>query len=221
VRAVNRKHLELIASDASAPSTPYRLSCRQWASRWDCGKWLGAFRLPEIGSPIREGTQARYEFARPPVTEESRNRTIGTAIAVATMPLNRIPNFMKRLRRERVVSLSFDIEKLLMVLRFIRSGIGLSRVLNASRNEPGNNVRDFLVGHGFTGDVSTPVRGAQFGAAGDDYGAQSLIADQREKRIIGNGAALWSAAAVRAVAGCAVSLVGSSPCVMLPADFGA
>src|ERR1700688_4453480 len=102
--------------------------------------------------------------------EESTNRTIGTAIAVATMPLNRIPSFIRRLRRERVVSLSLDIEKLLVVLRVIRNGIGLSRVLAAARNQPGNDIGDFLVRHRLAWHVSAPVGRSQFWTAGDDNG---------------------------------------------------
>src|SRR6185295_11976352 len=36
------------------------------------------------------GTQERYALARPRVTEERRNRVIGTASAAPTSPLNRI-----------------------------------------------------------------------------------------------------------------------------------
>src|SRR4029077_16692462 len=50
---------------------------------------------------------------------------------------------------------------------------------------------------------------SQFRTAGDDRGAQPLIADQGQKRIIGDRAALWSAAAVRAVTGLAVGLIGN------------
>src|SRR5580700_1751084 len=137
--------------------------------------------------------------------EESTNRTIGTAIAVATMPLNRIPSFIRRLRRERAVS--FDIEKLLMVLRGIRNGIGLSSVLTATRNQPSNDVSDFLVRHRLAWHVSAPVGRSQFRPADDDRGAQPLIANQREKRIIRDGAAFWSAATARTMAGLAVRLV--------------
>src|ERR1700688_3671806 len=119
--------------------------------------------------------------------EESRNSTIGTAITVATSPLNKIPSFMNRPRRERVVSTG--IEKLLMLLRVIRNGIRLPRDLHTERGEPGNYVRNFLVGHRFARHVSTPVRGAQFRTAGDNNGAQCLIADQRQKRIVDDGAA--------------------------------
>src|SRR5580704_16128073 len=104
-----------------------------------------ANRVSPSGNSFTEprGTQARYAFARPRVIEESTNRTIGTAIAVATIPLNRIPNFMRRPRRERVVS--FDIEKLLVMLRVIRSGVLLPWVLDTVRGEPGDHVSDFLV----------------------------------------------------------------------------
>src|SRR6201987_4870559 len=74
------------------------------------------------------GTQARYAFERPRVIEESTNRTIGTAIAAATRPLNKIPSFMSRPRRERKVS--FDIEKLLRMLCLVSDGIRFARIFN-------------------------------------------------------------------------------------------
>src|SRR5580704_12384156 len=93
------------------------------------------------------------------------------------------------------------------MLRIIRNGIRLPRIFNSLRGKPGHYVGDFLVGHGFVRHVSAPVWGPQFRAASDDNRAQPLIADQREKRIIGDGAAFWSSATARAVAGCAVSFV--------------
>src|SRR5215468_9439562 len=53
------------------------------------------------------GTQDRYALARPRVTDERRYCTIGTANAVPTRPLNRIPIFMKNPRRVDIVS--FDM----------------------------------------------------------------------------------------------------------------
>src|SRR5580700_2122753 len=101
------------------------------------------------------------------------------------MLLNRIPSFIRSPRRERVGS--FDIVKLLVVLRVIRNGIGLSWVLNTAGNEPRNDVRDLLFRHRFGGHVSSPVWRAQFRAANDDDRAQSLIADQRKERTVRNG----------------------------------
>src|SRR5258708_871572 len=130
---------------------------------------------------------------------------MGTASAVATRPLNRIPIFINSPRRESVFS--FDIIRLL-VLRVIRNGIRLSRVRSPPRGEPGNYVGDFLVRHGLAGHVSAPVWRSQFGTTGDDNGAQPLIADEREKGIIRDGAALWSSVAARAVARFAIRFVG-------------
>src|SRR5580692_7604154 len=103
-----------------------------------------ASRVSPSGNSLTDptDTQERYAFARPRVIEDRRKRTIGTASAVATTPLNRIPIFMNSPRRESVFS--FDIVKLL-VLRIIRNRIRLARALNASRGEPCNNVSDFLV----------------------------------------------------------------------------
>src|SRR5260370_7804822 len=114
----------------------------------------------------------------------------GTASVVATKPLKRIPIFMKSPRRESVFS--FDIMRLLL-LCVIRNGIRLARVQSALRCEPSNYVCNFLVGHWLAGRVSAPVRCSQFGTAGDNNGAQPLIAHQREKGVIGDGAPLFSA----------------------------
>src|SRR5713101_6393503 len=129
---------------------------------------------------------------------------IGTAKAVATRPLNKIPAFMKNPRREIVFS--FGIVKLL-VLCVIRSGIRLSGVLRAPRGKPGNDVSNFLVRHGLTRHVCAPVGGPQFGTARDDNRAKPLIADQREKGIVREGTSLWSSAAARPMAGLAVDSV--------------
>src|SRR5215510_15760080 len=50
------------------------------------------------------GTHERYPFERPRVSDEKRNPTTGTATTAAASPLNRIPNFMKKPRREIVAS---------------------------------------------------------------------------------------------------------------------
>src|SRR6266403_1322676 len=129
---------------------------------------------------------------------------MGTASAVATNPLNRIPIFMNRPRREMI--LSFDIFQLLM-LRVIRNCVRLARILNALRSKPCHYVGHFLVRHGLVWDISAPVRRSQFGTADDDNRAQPLIADQREKRIVGDCATLWASVAARAMARFAVSPV--------------
>src|SRR5436190_23662874 len=79
----------------------------------------------------------------------------------------------------------------LLVLRVIRrSGIRLPGVLHSARCEPGNNVGNFLVRHRLATDISAPVGRPQFGTASDDNRAQSLVANQRQKRIIRDVAAL-------------------------------
>src|ERR1700756_4737988 len=93
------------------------------------------------------------------------------------------------------------------MLCVVRNRIRLSRIWRASRREPGNYVGDVLLRHRFAGRVSTPIRCAQFGTAGDDDCAQPLIADQREERIICYAAGLWPPVTARAMAGFAVSLV--------------
>src|SRR3989442_7763894 len=143
------------------------------------------------------GTHERYAFARPRVIEERRNGTIGTANAVPTNPLNRIPIFMNSPRRVSIVS--FDMVRLLALL-VIGHEVRLPRVLHAARGEPRNDIGDFLVRHRLAWHISAPVGRPQFRTAGDDDRAQALIAHERQKRIIGNGAALWAAPASRAVA---------------------
>src|SRR5260370_26646237 len=106
---------------------------------------------------------------------------MGTVSAAATKPLKRIPIFMKNPRRD--TKFSFDIVKLLM-LRVIRNGIGLPRILRSPRAEPRNHVGDFLVRHGLARYVSAPVGCPQFGTARDYNRAQTLIAEQGEKGIV-------------------------------------
>src|ERR1700730_6338278 len=135
--------------------------------------------------------------------EDRTNRTIGTASALATNPLKRIPNLMNSPRRES--NFSFSIIQLL-VLYVIRSGVCLRRKLRPPRSEPCDYVRDFLLRHRFARGGSTPVGSAELRAPGDHHSAQPLIADQRQKGIIRDGASLCSPAAVRAVARRAVGL---------------
>src|SRR4029077_8368635 len=151
------------------------------------------------------GTHVRYAPACPSVTEDKRNRTIGTARAVATSPLKRIPNFMNNPRRE--ILFSFGIFRLLM-LGVIRSRVCPPRVLNPPRGEPGNYVGDFLIRHRFSRHISTPIGRAQFRTPGDHNRAQALIADERKKRIIRDSAALGSTTSTRTVARLAVGLIG-------------
>src|SRR5580693_8095794 len=94
------------------------------------------------------GTQERYPFPRPRVMEEKRKRATGSANTIAANPLNRIPSFMKKPRRERdastggAISVFVDI-LFLRVLSSAHSGIWLARILRAPRYQPSNYIRDF------------------------------------------------------------------------------
>src|SRR5262244_3163532 len=77
-------------------------------------------------------TQDKYAPARPRVSEESRNRTTGTARAIATNPLKMIPNLMKSPRREMFSSVITQ----LLVLGIFRSRVRLARVLHSARGHP-------------------------------------------------------------------------------------
>src|SRR5262245_32416744 len=96
----------------------------------------------------------------------------------------------------RVIVTSSDIVVLLS-LRVLRDsaewnagpiGIGLPGTLHPARGQPGHDVRDLLVRHRPSWHVPAPVRRPEIGAAGDDERAQSLVADQREERIVRDGA---------------------------------
>src|SRR5580693_8995917 len=137
------------------------------------------------------GTQERYPFPRPRVMEETRKRATGRANTIAANPLNRIPSFIKNPRRERLASaggavavlvdIFFLRVLLLRLLRIVRSGIRLPRILRTPRCQPSNYVCNFLIGHWTSGDIAAPVRSAQFRSAGDHDRAQCLIADQRQE----------------------------------------
>src|ERR1700730_2473268 len=154
------------------------------------------------------GTHDRYALHHQRLIEDRTNPPTGTASADATKPLKRIPNFMNSPRRESVFS--FDIVELLM-LRVIRRGICRPRIRRALRGKPSNYIRDFLFRHRFAGNISAPVGSAKFGSTGNDNGAQILIADEREKYIIRQGASLRSTATVRTVARLAVGLEYERP----------
>src|SRR5580704_4678268 len=100
--------------------------------------------------------------------EEKRKRATGRANTIAATPLNRIPSFMKNPRRERrasvggaisvfPVSVFVDILFLRLLrrrwLRIVHYGVRLPRILRAPRRQPGNNVRDFLIGHWTPRDI--------------------------------------------------------------------
>src|ERR1700722_6376406 len=109
------------------------------------------------------GTQERYPFPRPRVMEEKRKRATGRANTSAASPLNRIPSFMRKPRRERLapagggVSVFVDI-LFLRLLRGVQSGIRLPRILRTPGCQPGNHVCNFLIGHRMAGHIAAPVR---------------------------------------------------------------
>src|SRR5260370_3691942 len=111
---------------------------------------------------------------------------------------------MKNPRRDTKFSL--DIIKLLM-LPVLRSGIGLPGILKSTGAAPRKSVGHFLVRHRLARHISAPARSPQFRTAGDHDRAQALIADQREKGIVRDGAALWSCTAARPMARFAVGFV--------------
>src|SRR5215813_9261558 len=86
----------------------------------------------------------------------------------------------------------------------IRSGIWLPRVLHSTRREPGDYVCDFLVRHWLAWDIAAPIGCTQFGSAGYDNRAHSLVANQCKERIVGDGTALRSTFAGRPMAGRAI-----------------
>jgi len=98
---------------------------------------------------------------------------------------------MNNPRREIVFS--FGMVRLL-VLAVARIGIRPPRVLRAFGGKPGNCVGDFLVRHRFPRHISSPVRCSQFWTPSDHNRTQALVANQREKRIIRDGACLLPAA---------------------------
>src|SRR6202044_129456 len=120
-------------------------------------------------SPRR--THKRNTFSGPRVIEEKRKRAIGRANTIAANPLNRIPSFMKNPRRERLASAGLAVSVFvailispllfrvlrLRLLRIVQSGIRLPRILGTPRHQPGDYIRDFLIGHGSSGNIAAPV----------------------------------------------------------------
>src|ERR1700689_28307 len=165
--------------------------------------------------------------------EEKRKRATGRANTIAANPLNTIPSFMRNPRRERlasaggVVTVFVDILFLrlflpvlrLRLLRIVRSGIRLPRILCTPRCQPRNYIGDFLIGHWTSWDVAAPVGCTQLRPASDHDRAQCLIADQRQKRIIRNGASLRRSRAIRTMAGCAKGSKHESTVTDIPGGF--
>ena len=64
--------------------------------------------------------------------------------------------------------------------------VGCGRLLGRCDDKPGDNVGNFLVGHGLAGNIAAPVRRVEVRPAGDDDSAQTLVADQAEIGGIGD-----------------------------------
>src|SRR6516225_2889217 len=104
---------------------------------------------------------------------------MGTASPTATTPLNRIPSFMKRPRRE--IEFSSGI-RLLLRFCLAGSGIRLARCGDSLGSEPGNDIGDFLIGHGPARNVVAPIGSAAIRTADDHHGAEFLVGEQSEER---------------------------------------
>ena len=102
------------------------------------------------------------------------------------------------------------------MLLVIRSRVWLPRILNAPRDEPSHYVGDFLIGHGLARNVSAPIRRSQVRAARDDDRAQTLIADERKKRIIGDSTCLLTTVTTRAMARLAVGFISGFTALGVP-----
>ena len=79
------------------------------------------------------------------------------------------------------------------------------------RHEPAHDIGDFLIRHGSSGDGLAPVGGAEFWAPHNHHRSQSLIARQRQERIVRDRASLRAALAFSTVAGFAVGSVDDFP----------
>src|ERR1700724_2207998 len=142
-----------------------------------------ARRVSPSGNWLTEpsDTHERYPFARPRIIGDKRNRTIGTASAVATKPLTRIPIFIISARREIVSSIDIVM---LLILHVLRIWVGLPWASGTPRGQPSDYVADFLVGHGPARHILAPVRCAKFRPPGYHRDSQILITHQREIGLI-------------------------------------
>jgi hypothetical protein len=106
---------------------------------------------------------------------DKRNRTIGTASAAATKPLNKIPIFINSARREIVSSVDIVM---LLILHVFRIRVGLARANRTPQGQPSNHVGDFLIGHGPARNILAPIRRAQFRPPSYHLSSQILITHQ-------------------------------------------
>src|SRR5664279_2318040 len=88
------------------------------------------------------------------------------------------------------------------------------------RHQPGHYIGNFLIAHGAPGNIAPPIRGVEVGTAGDDQGAQSLVADQAEISAIGDRARLGSALVAVTVAGSAERVVERLARLRITRRFG-
>src|SRR5213594_3294624 len=81
----------------------------------------------------------------------------------------------------------------LIFLRLLVTWIWLSGICLSVCNQPGNNIGNFCWRHRSVRGTIAPIGMAKVRASGNDGRAQVLIADESEKRVINNGAALCRA----------------------------
>src|SRR5882672_3958427 len=85
------------------------------------------------------------------------------------------------------------IVSLIFRLGLLVSWIWMARIWLPLDNQPGNNIGNFCWRHRSVRGTIAPIGMAKIRAPSDDSCAQILIADEREKRAINNGASLFRA----------------------------
>src|SRR6266536_5365318 len=91
------------------------------------------------------------------------------------------------------------IVSLILFLGLLVAGIGLAGSGLPLGDQPGNNIGNFCWRHRSVRGTIAPIGMAKVRASGNDGRAQVLIADESEKRVINNGAALCRAFAFGSV----------------------
>src|SRR5438445_11103531 len=98
---------------------------------------------------------------------------------------------------------------MLLVLHVLRVWIRLAGVMDAPRDQPGNYICHFLLGHGPARHILAPVRRTQFRPPGDHSRSKILITHQRQIGPIYNGAGPLASCPIGAVTGGAERLIRS------------
>src|SRR6266496_563168 len=96
----------------------------------------------------------------------------------------------------------------LIFLRLLVAWIGLAGIWLPLCNQPRNNICNFLWCHRSVRRTIAPIGMAKIRAPSDDSCAQILIADEREKGAINNGASLFRAFGFESVTSSAEGCVG-------------